>query len=254
MSKPASQDDKTPRASDLVILVHGTFAGDDSDTGNKWWQSGSRAVLQLERRLPKNVCVATGEEVFHWSGENGERARSKAAVQLLEHLRPLEEAGRSYHLVGHSHGGSVIWNALRMATLSRKPLRGLESWATVGTPFLHQSSRSPWHIMNLLGVVLGLALLRPAFNAAQGLSTLLWDAACGRRAVFMAQSDDEVGYLAILRAPFLALGEWLGVSVERTAEGIRIGSFDPAGDQSLLQYLLWSREGLILLSLIVVCS
>ena len=104
-----TQAPEKDRPEELAILVHGTFAGADADSGENWWQSGSKEVIALQQRLPENVRIASGNEVFHWSGDNGERARSKAAAQLLEHLRPLEESGQSYHLVGHSHGGSVIW-------------------------------------------------------------------------------------------------------------------------------------------------
>lgn len=249
-SEPHSE---SQHADELAIFVHGTFAGDDDDSGEKWWQAGSQPAEELQHRLPDNVRVAEGEEVFHWSGDNGERARSKAATALLEHLKPLEQSNRPYHLVGHSHGGSVIWNALRMATLAGKPLHGLRSWTTVGTPFIHHSSRSPWHIVNLLGVVLGLLLMRPAFRVANGLVSLIWGAVCGREVEIIARSDAELGYTAVLRAPFLAFFQWLGGSVEATAEGIRLGSYDPAGNVSLLEYIFATREGLLLLAITLFC-
>ncbi len=245
------QGDDRPRSEELTILVHGTYAANCANVGEHWWQSGSREAEALQRRLPKHVRVASGSEVFHWSGENGERARSKAAAELLEHLKPLEESNEPYHLIGHSHGGSVIWHALRLATLAKQPLRGLRSWSTVGTPFMHHCSRSPWHIMNVLGVIIGLALIRPAFAAASGLAHLVWDAACGRGIELVARPDSEIGYQAILRAPFLSLLEWLGVPVRRAAEGIYVGGFDPTGDLSALAYLTTTREGLILISVIL---
>ena len=101
---------ESPNQSALVILVHGTYAGDDANDGQKWWQAGSPVAAQLQSRLPRGVRIADGAEVFHWSGDNSERARSKAALKLLDRLRALEAEGRDYHLVGHSHGGSVIWN------------------------------------------------------------------------------------------------------------------------------------------------
>ena len=108
---------------DVVLLVHGTYAARESDEGDSWWQRGSDAWRGLSERLPHGVDLKTQGRLFHWSGENSERARSKAAAQLLEHLRPLEESGQSYHLVGHSHGGSVIWNALKLKTLSGESVR-----------------------------------------------------------------------------------------------------------------------------------
>ncbi|MEM8678887.1 MAG: hypothetical protein AAGF97_05950, partial [Planctomycetota bacterium] len=236
---------------ELAILVHGTFAAADSDDGDKWWQAGSQESMELQKRLPDHVRIAAGEEVFHWSGENGERARSKAAFKLIEHLRPLEEAGKSYHLVGHSHGGSVIWNALKFTTLAGKPLQGLKSWTTVGTPFLHHSSRKPWHFWNLVGVFIGLALLKPAYTATCSLAKLIWNASMGREIDLLARPAAEIGYVAVLRAPFIALGEWLGLAMERTSEGIQIGSFDPAGGQSSLAYLFATREGWILVGLML---
>ncbi|QEG36849.1 lipase family protein [Bythopirellula goksoeyrii] len=238
---------------ELTILVHGTFAADKSNTGNKWWQSGSSHAVELQSRLPGHVRVAKDSEVFHWSGENGERARSKAAAQLLKHLQPLEKAKKPYHLVGHSHGGSVIWNTLRLATLTGHPLRNLRSWTTVGTPFLHQKGRGFWHLANLMCAVLGLLLLRPVFNAGHRFATLIWDAYSGEDAVLTLLPDEQLGYIAVIRAPFLAIGEWLGLSVERNAQGIHLGSFNPAGDLSFFEYLYSTREGIILVVLTSFC-
>ena len=48
----------------------------------------------------------------------------------------LEKAERPYCLVGHSHGGSVIADALMRAAIERQPLQHLRRWITVGTPFI----------------------------------------------------------------------------------------------------------------------
>ena len=130
----------------VVILVHGTFAGAKLDRGNKWWQAGSTTARQLQARLPKHVEVASDAMVFHWSGENSERARSKAAFDLLKFVEPLETQGIPYHLVGHSHGGSVIWNMLKLATIQHRSLERLRTWTTVGRDYSCLAWRSALRI------------------------------------------------------------------------------------------------------------
>jgi hypothetical protein len=75
--------------------------------------------------------------MFHWSGKNSESDRRRAALSLLDLLYEQEATKRPYHLIGHSHGGSVIWLALQEATANGKPLDHLRSWPTLGTPFLN---------------------------------------------------------------------------------------------------------------------
>ncbi len=131
----------------VLLLIHGTSAGHDADEGERWWQQGSYAWKAFEERLGHEVDIpdSCDQEIFHWSGMNGERARHQAASDLLDKLVGFERQGRPYHLIGHSHGGSVIWLALQMAVKRRwsspadqefLKLKGLRSWATVGTPFL----------------------------------------------------------------------------------------------------------------------
>ncbi|MFI8849224.1 hypothetical protein ACIGW3_03330 [Streptomyces sp. NPDC053499] len=99
---------------ELVILVHGTFAGDKdgNDEGPRWWQRGSDTWRWLEDNLPAGVSLPHSGRLFHWSGANTQSARLSASMELLALLVELERKGRPYHLVGHSHGGSVIWEAL----------------------------------------------------------------------------------------------------------------------------------------------
>ncbi|MFC4515378.1 hypothetical protein [Streptomyces ehimensis] len=161
---------------DAVILVHGTFAQDpdQEDEGSRWWQRNSQAWRSLEQALPGNASLSDGGP-FHWSGKNSQLHRWAASTALLIQLLKLEQKGQKYHLVGHSHGGSVIWETLLTAHVIahrekvpkvfyrrlRKPLGlgakgadtpmlwhmlhlpGLQSWTTVGTPFLEFQMPNP---------------------------------------------------------------------------------------------------------------
>src|SRR5262249_18028489 len=80
---------------------------------------------------------------FHWSGHNSERERRAAGKALLARLTELEQTGHSYHLIGHSHGGSVIWNALVGSARLGLKLNGLKTWITVGTPHLTFAALRP---------------------------------------------------------------------------------------------------------------
>src|SRR5262245_12980871 len=130
----ASGGDERTRP-EIVILIHGTGAAEADPNKPKWWESHSDYARDLRERLGAGYDVGeTPEsEPFKWSGANSERDRRRAGLRLLSRLRRLEREGRSYHLVGHSHGGSVIWHMLwqSMGNLNR-----LKSWTTVGTPFL----------------------------------------------------------------------------------------------------------------------
>ncbi|MGP0062734.1 MAG: HEAT repeat domain-containing protein [Isosphaeraceae bacterium] len=103
-----------------------------------------------------------GRRLFAWSGLNSESERRGAGRRLFQGLRALErenasriaagEEPRYYHLIGHSHGGSVIWNALRIAAGRKEPLPHLRSWTTLGTPFpTFRPVRFQW-LIGLLGL------------------------------------------------------------------------------------------------------
>ena len=171
----------------VAVMVHGTYAANDENSGSNWWQAGSPVSRRLRDLLPGFVRPADEEEVFHWSGENSERARSKAAAKLVSHLRKLEVKGQDYHLVGHSHGGSVIWNAMKLTTLSKRPLKGLRSWTTVGTPFMHHCSPGAWNVRNLLGLIVGLLLLVPAMSAPKQLVKIVYNMAADNRTAIILE-------------------------------------------------------------------
>ena len=68
---------------DVVILVHGTYAARSSDEGDSWWQRGSEAWKGLRRRLPQQAQLPERGRLFHWSGENSERSRTRPRVIYL---------------------------------------------------------------------------------------------------------------------------------------------------------------------------
>lgn len=252
---PSTQSPVTtnPAAPAKVILVHGTFASSDNDRGHGWWQVGSSAYRMLQQRIPRKAKLVVPGEVFRWSGENSERARSKAAAKLLDFVTPMEKAGTEYHLIGHSHGGSVIWSALRLAAIRKQELRQLGSWSTVGTPFLHHQSRSPWSLVNLAYATVASLLLCSALKTFWFLVCLPYDLAVGGLpdGIVIQDAAHVSPISVILRAPFLAAIELLGVQLTNLGDGLRLGSFDPTSGQSLAQFLYGSYEGWVIVAAIL---
>ncbi|WP_204270051.1 hypothetical protein, partial [Enterobacter hormaechei] len=78
----------------------------------RWSAPDGRFASELSARVGKATGIAPDVEEFRWSGANSEVQRRLAGKLLLNRIEQLEEAGDGYHLIGHSHGGSVIWHAL----------------------------------------------------------------------------------------------------------------------------------------------
>lgn len=140
-----------------IITVHGTNAGAESDEGDQWWQTGSA----FQRRLQELIAEPLEFQPFHWSGANSEEERRKAAEKLGQVTKKLDKAGTPYGLIGHSHGGSVVVEMLRLANrhifsdyiwgdlwkalgakndsgekqIERKK-NALGFWATIGSPLI----------------------------------------------------------------------------------------------------------------------
>ncbi|MDW4498369.1 hypothetical protein R5H30_10290 [Sulfitobacter sp. D35] len=136
-----ARDDTTRKAPGTrrtkLVTVHGTGAGDTTATGDRWWQHGSRFGEEMKRRLDLEA-EAIDLEPYQWTeGPNSELQRRAAGKGLLERILCYEDEGVDYYLVGHSHGGSVIYSALIQAERKGRELRHLKQWVTVGTPFLN---------------------------------------------------------------------------------------------------------------------
>ena len=117
-----------------LITVHGTGSGLDEDRGARWWQHDSPFTEELEQLLDLGEVEIVP---FHWGqGSNSEEARRQAGKDLYDMLDGLDESGEDYALIGHSHGGMVIYNALLVSSQKRDPLKRLLAWTTIGCPFL----------------------------------------------------------------------------------------------------------------------
>lgn len=182
MSYLSSPSSESAAATHHVILVHGTGAAASNERGSAWWQTEGT----LWRLLVSEYKDQFAPRAYIWSGENSERERRDAGRCLCGHLIDLQDKGIEVHLIGHSHGGSVIWHALQ--EFDRKPGRldrTVRSWATVGTPFLQSGLRRArlwgYVIAMLLSIGFGVGALftlsEPYIEYAQKyepLATYLW--------------------------------------------------------------------------------
>ena len=130
-----------------IVTVHGTFAhieitsrDDKNNIVSQWWQPNS----VFEQRIKKFIgsdgssgAPGSGAEFYRfvWNGDNSVLARRKAGSRLLSELKALEAQGEKYCIVAHSHGGSVVSDALQEAAAKGIKLDGMKRWITVGTPF-----------------------------------------------------------------------------------------------------------------------
>ncbi len=138
-----------------LFTVHGTFAGDDADKGEKWWQQGSPFLRGLQDLIADRLDV----EPFHWSGKNSELDRRRAGAKLSKAVDREDEPAI---VMGHSHGGSVgvqalLDNYLRAPTEKLSKVRGFIS---VCMPMIQfKNNRNPFSWFNIQGRLLLLAVL-----------------------------------------------------------------------------------------------
>ncbi|MBC7822074.1 MAG: hypothetical protein IAG10_34750 [Planctomycetaceae bacterium] len=183
------QSDTSETGQDIVLLIHGTFAGSNDDKGDKWWQRESKFWNDLNNKLGGSGAVCF--EVFQWSGTNSEIARQQAATGLLLKLIHPNARGKRFHLIGHSHGGSVIWLALKMAEANSHffglmpngetwRLDNVKTWSTIGTPFISYRFLSTVEtiLWSLVFVVLGSPIFALSWwyglGASDEFPTKLW--------------------------------------------------------------------------------
>lgn len=159
---------------ETVLLLNGTFQA-PSGRGARWWQPGSDFATKLDEQLAAlgspARCWAHTDEPFYWTGENDWKARSAAARQLAGVLAALKSEGWRCHVIAHSHGGNVFFEALGQLGL------GIEDWSSgnhvlLGTPFLATyppktrgavREEREAHVWNVLGVLIPLLLAAATF-------------------------------------------------------------------------------------------
>lgn len=111
------------------IFVHGTFAAKVN-----WHKKDSAERKTLSNALkqkPKHFSHTIHS--FVWSGHNNHPARLKAAQALTELLKKLNPP---YHIIAHSHGGTVVLLAAQKLFEAKDPLTITELYC-LGTPIHH---------------------------------------------------------------------------------------------------------------------
>lgn len=136
----------------VVFTVHGTNDAQPESRGQLWWQAGSSFEAQLAREL--ELRGVSGVEVIphHWSGANSDADRLAASRALAKRIQNAARASRPVALLGHSHGGNIVMEAVTQGRTGRHVSR----IATFGSPFFHRKLKAvPWLIAAfqiLLGV------------------------------------------------------------------------------------------------------
>jgi len=116
--------------SNAFVLIHGTFA-----RRAPWTRPGSK----LGRAL--STAYADGSIVlrFNWSGRNSHAARLKAAGELRSYLTSLRNQypNARIRLLAHSHGGNVVFYALKDATVAAT----IAAVVNFATPYIRPKPR-----------------------------------------------------------------------------------------------------------------
>ena len=152
-----------------IVSVHGTGGGGRTEQRTKWWEGNSAYCARTIAHLGQDIAFG---QPFEWSGLNWENERRQAANELWLRLLLYESQKRPYHLIGHSHGGSVIWASLIRSARENRKLNYLASWSTVGTPFLtFAATPTNWPLI-LATLLVGLGIAATGYAITPPLDEL----------------------------------------------------------------------------------
>ncbi|MBK7227096.1 MAG: alpha/beta hydrolase [Saprospiraceae bacterium] len=163
---------KPLKTDDLVVFVHGTFASTE-----KGWAS---IEDDFHRNLNLEFYNITGTffnfTAFPWSGLNSLCERQSAAANLAFELSRQSRYFKRIHLIGHSHGGSVIEIVLQenYTNISKDWIPKLKSWITIGTPFYVYSGNINFTNKKILAVSLSIAVLMVPLITLEGVKLNNW--------------------------------------------------------------------------------
>jgi uncharacterized BrkB/YihY/UPF0761 family membrane protein len=188
-------------ARETVIIVHGTFAAQDS-VKRGWYEPvdgrpggepfPTKLDAALQARGSQARCWAhctEGNRLFEWwPGENSWIARTRAAASLGKYVADLQAQGWRCHIVAHSHGGNVLFGALPQIVAAAQAHGHPGTITTLGTPFIDTQSL--------------IFERRKQGRSLRRISLFFW--------LFLL--------LVLLLAMFLGLGRWLTQLLESAAE------------------------------------
>lgn len=193
-----------------VMMIHGTFASDAQ------WVMPDSITSQ---RVSQQIAETSSVEAFRWSGANSFVERLKAARELVQ-LMERAPTDTRYILIAHSHGGSVVHYAYRLAPALFERVLGV---ACMATPFFGFSVRPGYGalfvaIMVVFTVLLMHALMTVIMVVSKKLS---WNFDDGLIAPLSAAALVMAFVLALATALFKnrhRLYSWLGRGIAEVTQ------------------------------------